>query len=74
MIYLDSQCLFYTLFSCRTKLNHNAAFLQIPIGLEENHKGVIDLIEQKAIYFQDPSGCEGVSLNTLCLYIMIIIV
>uniref|UniRef100_A0A8C1RL60 Elongation factor G, mitochondrial n=1 Tax=Cyprinus carpio TaxID=7962 RepID=A0A8C1RL60_CYPCA len=29
----------------RTKLNHNAAFINIPIGLEGNLRGIIDLIE-----------------------------
>uniref|UniRef100_W5M803 Elongation factor G, mitochondrial n=1 Tax=Lepisosteus oculatus TaxID=7918 RepID=W5M803_LEPOC len=40
----------------RTKLNHNAAFVQIPIGLEGNLKGIIDLIEERAIYFEGPFG------------------
>ncbi|XP_071085207.1 elongation factor G, mitochondrial-like [Haliotis cracherodii] len=40
----------------RSKLNHNAAFIQLPIGLEANQKGVVDLIHQKAIYFGDPHG------------------
>ncbi|XP_075617781.1 elongation factor G, mitochondrial [Balearica regulorum gibbericeps] len=40
----------------RSKLNHNAAFVQIPIGLEGNFKGVIDLIEERAIYFDGALG------------------
>lgn len=40
----------------RTKLHHNAAFLQLPIGLESNTKGVVDLISQKAIYFEGNFG------------------
>ena len=40
----------------RSKLNHNAAFMQLQIGLEGNHKGIVDLIHQKAIYFDEPQG------------------
>ncbi len=40
------------------KLSHNAVLLQIPIGLEDKHVGVVDLIEMKAIYFEGPSGNE----------------
>ncbi|NWQ65388.1 EFGM factor, partial [Neopipo cinnamomea] len=44
----------------RSKLKHNAAFVQIPIGLEGNFKGIIDLIEEKAVYFD---GALGQSLR-----------
>ncbi|KAM9378510.1 elongation factor G, mitochondrial [Phaethornis superciliosus] len=40
----------------RSKLKHNAAFVQIPIGLEGNFKGIIDLIEERAIYFDGSLG------------------
>ena len=40
----------------KSKMNHNAAFIQLPIGLESDCKGVIDLIRRKAIYFEGPLG------------------
>ncbi|XP_070609629.1 elongation factor G, mitochondrial [Erythrolamprus reginae] len=40
----------------RTKLKQNAAFIQIPMGLEGQLKGIIDLIEEKAIYFDGDFG------------------
>src|SRR5438477_6419502 len=40
----------------REKLKHNAVMMQIPIGLEADHEGIIDLIEMKAHYFEGPSG------------------
>ncbi|KAL7401195.1 hypothetical protein ABVT39_024683 [Epinephelus coioides] len=40
----------------RTKLNHNAAFVSIPIGLEDNMRGIIDLVEQRSVYFEGPFG------------------
>ncbi len=38
------------------KLGRNAVLLQISIGLEENHQGVVDLITKKAIYFDGEEG------------------
>jgi elongation factor G len=40
----------------REKLKHNAVLMQIPIGLEAEHEGVVDLIEMKARYFDGPNG------------------
>lgn len=42
----------------RDKLGHNAVPLQIPIGLEADFKGVVDLISMKALYFDGPDGQE----------------
>ena len=40
----------------RFKLHHNAALVQIPIGLERNHEGVIDIIRNKALFFTGNNG------------------
>jgi len=40
----------------REKLKHNAVMMQIPIGLESNHEGIVDLVEMKAHYFDGPNG------------------
>ncbi len=42
----------------RTRLNHNAVMLQIPIGLESEFSGVVDLVSMKAFYFEGPNGDE----------------
>eukprot|EP00906_Rhabdomonas_costata_P012942 RCo018597 len=36
----------------REQLKLNAALIQLPIGLEENHEGVVDIIEGKAYLFR----------------------
>jgi len=40
------------------RLNHNAVLLQMPIGLEGDFQGVIDLVSMKAISFEGPYGEE----------------
>jgi len=40
----------------REKLGHNAVAMQLPIGLEADHQGVVDLVSMKAIYFDGPNG------------------
>ncbi len=44
----------------RDKLGHNAVLMQLPIGLEADHDGVVDLITMEAIYFEGSNGEEMV--------------
>ena len=40
----------------RQRLNHNAVLMEIPIGLEAEFKGVVDLVSMQAVYFEGPYG------------------
>ena len=40
----------------REKLGHNAVAMQLPIGLEADFQGVVDLISMKAVYFDGEKG------------------
>ncbi|MBI9107685.1 MAG: elongation factor G [Spirochaetales bacterium] len=40
----------------RSKLGLNSVMVQLPIGLEEKHEGMIDLVEMKAYYFRGENG------------------
>jgi len=40
----------------KEKLGHNAVALQLPIGLEDKHDGVVDLVNMRAIYFDGDNG------------------
>lgn len=40
----------------KEKLGHNAVAMQIPIGLEADLEGLVDLVSMKAVYFDGPSG------------------
>ena len=40
----------------RHKLGHNAVMVQLPIGLENDLEGVVDLVTMKAFYFDGENG------------------
>ncbi len=40
----------------KEKLGHNAVAMQMPIGLEVDFKGVVDLVTMKALYFDGNNG------------------
>ncbi|MCL2243987.1 MAG: elongation factor G [Treponema sp.] len=44
----------------REKLGLNAVMIQIPIGLEDKHEGIVDLVTMKAVYFD---GAQGETLR-----------
>eukprot|EP00983_Pelagomonas_calceolata_P128382 1161507-Pelagomonas_calceolata.AAC.4 len=47
----------------REKLKLNAAAVQVPIGLEEHHKGCVDLIDRKAFIFDGARGEQVMSMQ-----------
>lgn len=53
----------------RQKLNHNAVLMQIPVGLEGEFKGVVDLVRMKAIYFEGSYG-EDVRIDEIPPHLM----
>jgi elongation factor G len=42
----------------REKLAHNAVMIQIPIGVESDLQGVVDLVTMRAFYFEGEGGKE----------------
>ncbi|OPY87265.1 MAG: Elongation factor G [Smithella sp. PtaU1.Bin162] len=47
---------FRVISQLRSKLGHNAVAMQIPIGLETEAEGVVDLVSMKALYFDGDNG------------------
>ena len=48
----------------KEKLDHNAIAMQIPIGLEADFIGIVDLVSMKAIYFDGDNG-ENVRIEDI---------
>ncbi len=42
----------------REQLGHNPILMQLPIGLEDKHEGVVDLVTMEALRFKGPNGEE----------------
>ena len=40
----------------KDKLGHNAVMMQLPIGLEDKHEGIVDLVTMKAYFFEGDNG------------------
>jgi len=40
----------------RDKLRLNCAAVQVPLGVEDAHRGLVDLIEMRAFEFHGPNG------------------
>lgn len=53
----------------RQKLRIPAAQVQVPIGVETEFKGVVDLVRWKAVYNQGVKGCDGPYQLKKCDYI-----
>ncbi|MBT4277777.1 elongation factor G [Candidatus Falkowbacteria bacterium] len=49
---------YYDLKTIHERLTKNAYPIQLPIGAEADFKGIIDLIEEKAIIYQDDMGTK----------------
>jgi elongation factor G len=47
---------YYDIKSIKDRLTDNGVVMQLPIGAEENFKGVVDLLEQHAIIYYDDLG------------------
>jgi elongation factor G len=49
---------YYDVKSIKDRLTDNYCIMQLPVGAEENFKGMIDLLEMKAIMYYDDIGTD----------------
>lgn len=49
---------FYSVRSLYDRLDANAHPVQLPIGVEDQFEGIIDLVEMNAIYYKDDAGSD----------------
>ncbi|KAJ8638814.1 hypothetical protein MRB53_015508 [Persea americana] len=47
----------------RSKLRHHSAAVQVPIGLEEEFQGLVDLVHMKSLYFHGSNGEKVVNAD-----------
>ena len=45
----------------RERLGHNAVMMQMPIGLEGDFRGIVDLVQMKALYYEGPMNEKVIS-------------
>ena len=49
------------------KLRLHCSPVQIPLGLEDKHTGLVDLVKMKAFHFRGPHGDEITEVSVLSL-------
>ncbi len=54
---------FMTLDSIKTRLSPNAFAIQLPIGMESEFKGIVDIVEEKAYRFEGDHGINVVEFE-----------
>lgn len=51
-----SVCAAQVIAQMREKLRLHCAPVQLPLGLEDGHRGLVDLVAMRAFHFEGPNG------------------